>query len=1457
MVQQKSNGYFEPKFDLWKKKLLDLSMRNRLLNYKPLKTGTYQLEGEMEELFDKLVHAFGFIFDSVPYSEASDEEAQEVRSRARKLEFIRKQIKSAEDEMGFNIGYAAFGFLKWADKNAFDKEIQSPLILVPITINRESLTSPYVIEHKVDDEIELNPVLLKKLEDDYGIKIDVPKDFSDFAAVLSDLEKKLSSFGWSLEPAVMIDTFNFQNLVILKDLEMNKEKIHANPFIKALVEENDASVEQLFDSYNQAIDLKHEKSQARLQILDADSSQQEAISRARRGDSFVLQGPPGTGKSQTISNIIAEQLGLGKRILFVSEKQAALDVVYQKLRQNGLEKFVLTLHNTKQKKGDIRNQLKESLDLAEETYRFVDDKFSLYTNLDQVTQSLNDYDELVHRQDLKLGKSFYDLHGKLAKVQKYPHLRFQVDQTMLEMSFSQIEDLYRKIQQLASTYLSDTQHHHENSWRYYNGELSLSQISDLKALLLSLKEKLQIILNNQVKIQSYLSNSFSDDEILERLEKMESLLDQKEDGLSEEWIDLGLDQVLEDLKTLREKHTSIQNFKDQIEDERSQVRGLFEDSVFETESLGQVLKFFKYEYNSFLKRLFSSEYKEHFNAYRKQTKTLKLTYDQLVEHLEILENIHENEKDLQAEIIEKGNVEKKLSKTIDRKLDGSVQQVDTLLSLFSWLQEFQEVVRTEEWLVPLNIVKELISGQVEIDWDSLRQVVTTDLAIKSEFNQLLEEFRQSFPTVSTEPDLLSSFLDSLDFEKRDEYFTYKRAKDGLLEEYDLNDFIQRLEEKSISAEDVLSVFKKRFLFLLLESKDAYSKISQISKKELENQLSRFRNDDKQTFSLARDRIFKSLVDRLPSINENIVVTGGEISILKKELKKKSRLLSTRRLIQELPNLLPRLKPCIMMSPLTVSTYFATNTDWEFDLVIFDEASQVKTEYAVAAISRGKQIIVAGDSKQMPPTSFFDSSRTVEELAEDEVDIEDLESILDELSVKIPETYLNWHYRSKDESLITFSNHKFYNNRLYTFPSENSDIHSNVTFNYVPTGIWESRAGNDIEAEKVAEMVMEHAIKHPDQSLGVVAFGMSQARAIEDKILVLREQNPELETFFDENKTEAFFVKNLENVQGDERDVILLSVGYAKGPTGKLRMNFGPLTKTGGERRLNVAVSRARENMHVISSIRSKDITTEGSSNENRFLFRDFLEFAEKGVGALIGYDLSEQDQKPQFDSDFEEAVYDYLVTQGYQIHTQVGASGYRIDMAVIHPTIPGRYVLAIECDGAAYHSSKTARDRDRLRQEILESKGWNFYRIWSTTWIHDTVNEKQHLKSAIDQAIKNYLPDAERTSRPVLSTDTLTTNLIAVSTESVEYDALPFYFGDVYDFENAIPDLADIIMKIAPKYVGYKTEDLMRHINKNVFDKQRLTQGYKAVYEAAFEYLVETERMELAGDLIQTVQENP
>ena len=414
----------------------------------------------------------------------------------------------------------------------------------------------------------------------------------------------------------------------------------------------------------------------------------------------------------------------------------------------------------------------------------------------------------------------------------------------------------------------------------------------------------------------------------------------------------------------------------------------------------------------------------------------------------------------------------------------------------------------------------------------------------------------------------------------------------------------------------------------------------------------------------------------------------------------------------------------------------------FDIVVFDEASQVRPADALGALLRGHKAVVVGDSKQLPPTTFFDRvSSDDDDDADDDTAVSataDLESILGFFeSKRAPSRPLNFHYRSRHESLIAVSNREFYHNGLVVLPSPDAGKEeTGLQYRYLPDTAYD-RGGsstNPKEAEAVAQAVMEHAKQHLQLSLGVVAFSQSQAKAIEDRVEAMRRQDPSAEEFFNAHPEEPFRVKNLENVQGDERDVIFISIGYGKDANGRLSQNFGPLNKVGGERRLNVLITRAKQRCCVFTNLHATDIADPTGAGESLGpqALKVFLLYAETGEMPST-VDLTDR----EVESPFQQAVALQLSARGFQLRQEVGVGGYFIDIAIVDPERPGRYAIGIECDGASYHSSKTARDRDRIREGHLRSLGWELHRIWSTDWWHNPERELERCVEAINRALRN------------------------------------------------------------------------------------------------------------------------
>jgi very-short-patch-repair endonuclease len=567
----------------------------------------------------------------------------------------------------------------------------------------------------------------------------------------------------------------------------------------------------------------------------------------------------------------------------------------------------------------------------------------------------------------------------------------------------------------------------------------------------------------------------------------------------------------------------------------------------------------------------------------------------------------------------------------------------------------------------------------------------------------------------------------LNMSKLEEWIDYNRAIEEVSGE-GLASFIEALVRETPERSQWLNAFHKRvFLLYLSHLYDSKPELRNFRGARHDEVVSAFKKLDRNQWSIATSRLRHFLNMRRPEV-PSVLHPKTEMAILKKEASKRKRFKALRKLFAEIPTLLPALKPCMMMSPLSVAQYLG-ETALTFDVVVFDEASQILPADAIGAIGRGKQVVIVGDQKQLPPTSFFAAAALESETNEDE---ETPESILDAcLNVGLPSRMLTWHYRSRHEDLIAFSNKYFYDSRLTTFPSPEANARA-VEFVQVPGAYYDRGATtvNRGEARHIADLVVQHARTTPSRSLGVITFSEAQMVAIQTEIDQRKREHPELECLLREDGPEGFFVKNLENVQGDERDVIYFSVGYGPDQSGKLTMTFGPLNKSGGERRLNVAVTRAREHVKLLASFHPSQIDRGRTKAKGVHLLRSYMEFADQGPIALLG-ELTEEGGEPE--SPFETSVADALMAHGLRVVSQVGVGGFRIDLG-IKDEERDIYLLGVECDGATYHSSKTARDRDRLRQEVLENLGWRIHRIWSTDWLKDPEREIKKVLASLDEA---------------------------------------------------------------------------------------------------------------------------
>ncbi|PNT92250.1 DUF4011 domain-containing protein [Clostridium thermosuccinogenes] len=679
--------------------------------------------------------------------------------------------------------------------------------------------------------------------------------------------------------------------------------------------------------------------------------------------------------------------------------------------------------------------------------------------------------------------------------------------------------------------------------------------------------------------------------------------------------------------------------------------------------------------------------------------------------------------------------------------------ISTLSAIYKQKFDFLYTESTTDW----DGIVDLLEKLADIKKSPLYQVLHSTINVLAHRKQNLEELsvqildtfnagRSSFEWVraqfSVDAQLemldlkalagkISGCLENIDI--LEYWIDYQEAKEDC-KNNGLSDFISKIEDAELFT-DIEKIFLKGFYHIWLgEVFDKSASLRRFRRNTHDERIKKFIELDDLQLLIAQMRIREKLIENLPSTHRLLKATD-EVAILSKELSKKRNTMPLRKLFKLIPNLLMRLKPCLMMSPLSVS-YFLETEAYHFDLVIFDEASQIFPEDAIGAILRGAQVIIAGDSKQLPPTNFFSATTNNLDSDYDITDDEDYsevvsDSILEEAASVLPNRTLLWHYRSKHEGLIAFSNREIYKNDLITFPSSVTNAPDmGVEYIYVENGYYEGggKNCNIPEAKKCVMLVLEHIQKHPDRSLGIIAFSEKQQAAIENAIIDFRERMPQYEWFFDESKDEPFFVKNLENVQGDERDTIIFSICYAKDKSGKMYMRFGPLGHAGGERRLNVAITRAKYNVKLVGSILPSDIDLNRTNSDGVRMLRSYIEYAIKGASALKP---SEKEKEFEAVDEFCDTVAEFLENNGYKVKKHVGCSDYKIDIAIENPDVDGEFIAGIECDGISYVQARTARDRDHLRRTVLENMGWNLYRVWSTEWYRNPKAEGEALLNFI------------------------------------------------------------------------------------------------------------------------------
>ncbi len=692
--------------------------------------------------------------------------------------------------------------------------------------------------------------------------------------------------------------------------------------------------------------------------------------------------------------------------------------------------------------------------------------------------------------------------------------------------------------------------------------------------------------------------------------------------------------------------------------------------------------------------------------------------------------------DLRAKTAE----DRTLRQLLGSAFDGVETDIGVLLPLAEWVQNLAEKSRLPrgilQWLVESRVDAkiDLLKGLLAINSDVLLAFDATSTELKRHGTLDGTKFFGGEQSLwSTVGDKARVYLDSTHYLVT--LSDYHKCVDEATH-MGLESFVDLIHSNLVRFEECAPLYKYLVYTGIAKSViKEHRELTGFTRTSHENILNRFVTLDVQLMNKTAKRIAHKISQNpVPhGVGLGPVKDYTDFSLLGHEIQKKKKHIPIRQLVRRAGRALVALKPCFMMSPLSVAQYLEPGKI-EFDLVLMDEASQIRPADALGAIARAKQLVIVGDPNQLPPTSFFERLGG-DEYAEDGYAVTDTESILDACMAIYPRRRLRWHYRSRHESLIAFSNNQFYENDLIVFPTNQRHKDAYGVKHHYVEGATYLKGRNRDEAMVVARAIISHFRDHPDESLGVATFNREQSELILDLLERFQKNDEWLEQKIKQSETsnEPFFVKNLENVQGDERDVIFISMTYGPDPTtGHVYQRFGPITEDVGWRRLNVIVTRAKMRVEVFTSMRSSDIHPAESSSRGVRALKEYLAYAEKGT--LADFGTPESEREPG--SDFELSVARILKTHGHKVVPQVGVAGFFIDIGVRHPRREGEYILGIECDGAAYHSAKSVRDRDRLRQEILEIKGWRIHRIWSVDWFKNREKEIQRLLNAISKILR-------------------------------------------------------------------------------------------------------------------------
>lgn len=1303
----------------------------------------------------------------------------------RRLNNIYRSVRTLFEETGTYDLFLGYPFVegKFIDGSV----VRSPVLLFPVRLIRNLQGRPrWKLECVTDEPVQFNKTLFLAYEQYQQARLkpefweeEIDSD-NDWLTWINDLYQKIKKYELELNfnsrlfdlelssfPDYLkttMDNFRsgvltFQPQAVLgifpqSDSSLLQDYNHIESNLK------DFDLKELFGKgESQAVvKEKYIKEEDRYFVTTVDQSQEAALLKVKQGDSLVIHGPPGTGKSQVIVNILADAMAHGKKVLLVSQKRAALDVVYKRMHNLGLSKFAVLVHDYRHDRASIYLKIKQQINELESFQREIRDlnitkwehEYKLLSR--QTDQNTREYEALYQAltelQDC--GLSTHELYLRSDNSLKFfpvSELSRRIQEDTLEACLEKIAKLMDYLEFFEDTYPWKSR----ISFRHYGYE-DRERIGDLLKKIPLHVDQLHV---EYLRLSQQFGTRILEPELNEtRIQEFKQV---------DHWVTAHRSR--EDLEAIhKEGHQPVKIRK---------ILNQFESAVEKLETLNLLDDRDWKLYSELIRH--TSNYKK---LYKKPFRLLKLDFLRARWFLRKICNRNGQKLDeLQFKQINKDvsgfkRLHRLYAKHIDDSFLGDFPLLDIQSEKETWIRKKKLNVDAYEKTTGISYYPKLKPkfSFGKFDQDSWQHAMLNIQALQN-FTQSLASFGRDWQSYLHEdqiekiragikaPDELSSYFSDMlkhfqtdfnDLQQLDSHLAIFSTTETQILETIQPHLHRELEEK-----ELLNQLRQSFYYYWIEHAERmYPVLAEVSSRGWDRKTKGYQRkleqQRKKVTELIQRRIKENIIGILEFNRLKNPITYRQIQ---HQVSKKRRLWSVRKLVSETwENGLQQLMPCWMASPESVAAIFPMKNDF-FDVVIFDEASQCFVERAIPVMLRAKQFVIAGDDKQLQPLDLYKVKYedAEAEFVEDEIALE-VDSILDLAKTTLPEAYLNWHYRSKEEELINFSNQAFYEGKLQVIPPAEHDLLSQPPLQWIAVeGLWDKNR-NEPEARRVVELVLRLVKREDKPSIGIVTFNFHQQELIKDllerELEFLSKEDKKLYNLLQASmeKTEAeeyqgLFVKNIENVQGDERDIIIFSIGYAKNSKGKFVSNFGLLNQAGGENRLNVAISRARKINYVVCSFQPHELNVEKATNPGPRYLKQYLQYVrainDNQTDAALTLLNSQNANDLQFQP--ENPIADYMAMQleqaGFRVSRNMGDTSFKLDLAVHHPSKEGEYLLGIECEGSNYFGGKSAKEREVYRPLLLKSKGWKLYRVWARNFWQDRDKE-------VENILKLLNPDA-------------------------------------------------------------------------------------------------------------------